>query len=617
MATLLEIEYGITTLRYADVDGLVVSGQAYRYRILEAPPLEESIGSLHRPRYHNPRKQLVLEENTRWPQDEQFLRLAAQGTLNSAVFRLLTGDTDDRADYTLQFTGRLNTPGGFSFTHNRCRIDLAPQAQEKFFGIPNTQLADDLAGIPEASAQLFTPRLFGDWTAAPERFIPTINLGNGQYVVGLPADIQSVAKARQRGQTADLAPGDFSYAGGIVTVTAAGWDNANDLVVTVRAYQDATYGVSGAGMARWLITQVMGEAANRIDQPSLTALQGQVSAIGCRAYFGQQAAGSQPKTLDVLYRLLDDLFYDLYLSAEGLYEFTPRSFTSVSITRTIDENDLRAQQQQPIQFLNRYDPDRVLANKLTVRYDYDPVARAFQDSLLHVDQASIQRIGQERPATIDCEYFYTSEGPSSLAALRSAVLSAEVQDLGVLLEGLDAVHPGELVHIDVDPFDNVPVQIRGRRLHLARRSTAIDGIVVAILSSRVFAPDAIMDWDQESDENKALYAFYTDEDGDDSQSKYAPGGSFVSRYADIADVVADTTRVTVGLFNQFRQNAENIRAGGFSVGDTGIRFVVIMEGGEPKTKLLAKANAPAEQITYDNADAVADFSPTDASGIGF
>ena len=85
------------------------------------------------------------------------------------------------------------TPGGLSFERGRCTIQLVKNINRQNRTMPTEQFG---GGVPETFAFHYVPRVFGDYTAAPEQFLPTVNLGGGRYFIADPDDIQSIGTVK-------------------------------------------------------------------------------------------------------------------------------------------------------------------------------------------------------------------------------------------------------------------------------------------------------------------------------------------------------------------------------------------------------------------------------------
>ena len=257
MAVLVDMVIGSDTYRYSDEDGIAVDGNAYPQRLLNSPGVESSIGSIQQPRHHDPRTTLVFEDTDFWPAAERFLELARENNnLGGASFKLYVGRGSDIDDYDVIFEGRPLTPGGLSFERGRCTIQLVKNINRQNRTVPTEQFG---GGVPEAFAFHYVPRVFGDYTAAPEQFLPTVNLGGGRYFIADPDDIQSIGTVKD-GDGTEITSGDYVYADGSIQLST----EPATVVVSVVGAEDADYEDTGAGLAAWIIESVIGEARSAL-----------------------------------------------------------------------------------------------------------------------------------------------------------------------------------------------------------------------------------------------------------------------------------------------------------------------------------------------------------------
>ena len=591
---LVDMTIGTDTYRYSDKDGIAVDGNAYPQRLLNSPSIESSIGSIQQPRHHDPRSTLEFEDTDFWPEAERFLQLARENNnLSDAVFTLSVGSGSDIADYDVIFEGRPLTPGGLAFERGRCTIQLVKNINRQNRTLPTEQFG---GGVPEAFAFHYVPRVFGDYTAAPEQFLPTVNLGGGRYFIADPDDIQSIGTVKD-GDGTEITSYTDNGDGSIQIST-----EPTVVVVSVVGAEDADYTDTGAGLAAWIIESVIGEARSAL-HVDFDDLHDATDAIKARAYFGEQDVQRQPQAIDELVGLLADLFYDLIYTDSDTYQPVPRSQTTLNVIRNIGATDLR-----PVNGRIEYDfsGDRVLANRLYANYALNPETGQYDASYNQTDLAAITRVGFTRTRTLNTKYFYTQAGPQNLADLWLFVFADGTYTMKLPLDEIGTLAPGDTILVGLDQFVDEPIQIRGTRWNLDRKFTELEGVSITLLSRVLFAPDTAQDYNSESEENKLAWAFFTDDSGDSSQKKYAPGGNFLMAYAEIANVTTDDP-VQASVFNQVIENLSQLRATKFRAPyGTGSDYmgVRLLVDGDGNPIWAYKANTDPDSITLDNADFV-------------
>ena len=595
MTLLVEMDVGGDTYYFSNEEA-EVDDQYYQPRLLNAPPITSSIGSPHAPRQHNPRATLLFDDTDDWPDAERFLTLAENNNnLIAAEFRLYEGEGTDKTAYSLLYTGNVNVPGGLNFSRGRCEVQLAKALHRRNRGIPGVPLGFSFG---QANATLYKPRVFGDYTRSPEQFLPTLDLGGGQFYIADPADIDSIGTVQDGDATEITTYTDNGD--GSITISPA----PDEVFVSVVGASDVDYGDRGTGMAAWLIKDVIGEPAASIDMTSFQAMDADTDDVRARAYFGGQTPREQTEAVDALIRVMSDLFYDLVITPDGNYKAIRRGVTTAAIARTIEETDLRPRAGR-VDYDYRADPDKVLANRLTVRFALDPGTGSFTKSYTQDDHQSQADHGEVFLRQLDAPYFYEQAGAGNLADLWLYVFGRDIYQFTTQLEDVDELQPGDELLVNIDQFTDLPIQVRGVQWDLGRRSTELQGFQLIELEFREWAPDGLTgDFSTATDDQKAQYLFWTDASGDDSQSKYAPGGSFSMAYMTITNVAANEF-AEASVVNQIIENIQELREVkqvipyGSGTDFMGMRAFVDADG---NPVLAFKDNSDPDTITLANAE---------------
>ena len=614
MSVLVEMDVGGVT-RYYSRHGLVVDDRYYEPRLRDMPPIDSSIGSPHAPRHHDPRATLRFADGDDWPATERFKYLADNNAnLSQAVFRIYQGSGDAKTDFTLLFTGRVNVPGGLVFFKGFTTVDLVKQVHRRNRGVPHEQFGPNHAsGCPEDA---YIPRVFGDYSRAPAMYVPTIKGSSGQFFVADPDDITSISAVKD-GDGNQIAAANWSYADGIVTVSSSPLPD-EVFVSLVGAHGPQTADDKAEHMARWLIRHVIGDPAASIDETTLAAMGVLTRTVRCRAYFGEQDPGRQPQAIDILHRLISQLFYDLVYTQANQYKFVRRSIITGTIERILHDYDFLLGNKGQPGYTWASDPDKVLANRIHVNYALDPETERYTASYQEDDTASQARLGSVLTRTIECPYFLDAEGPSNLGSLYLAVFGSEIYNFTDALDGLDTMQPGDQLYINTDQLDNTPVQVRTVRWDLLRERTEFEGFALLSLAFTTlnFAPADQADWGDASAEERQLYAFFTDADGENSGSKFAPGGRFTPlAYAEITARTTDDP-VTAAVFNQAVENIKRVRLAeckipyGSGTDYMGVREVVDDSVTPPRLVRVAKANTEPTSVTLANAEQIIEYGET-------
>lgn len=621
MAVLVEMDVGSTTHRYS-VAGLAVDGHYYDGRLADMPPMTSSIGSPHAPELHEPQVTLRFKDSDLYPPKDRFLTIARNNdNLISAVFRIYSGEGLEKDDYALLFTGRVYVPGGLVFTKDYCEIDLVKEVHRRNRGVPNEQFGvNHASGAP---ADAYIPRVFGDYTRSPEQFLPTIALGSGEFYVADPDDITSIGTVKDDdGNT--YSTSDYTYADGVVAISGSNPPPPSKLFVSVEGAHGTNAGDDKAeDMARWLITEVIGDAASTIDDTSFAAMGDLTRDIRCRAYFGDQDPGRQPEAVDVLHRLISNLFYDLIFTQDNKYKAVRRSIITGTIERSLADPDFFITSgRNAYQYAS--DPDKVLANRIFVNYALNPEDGAYDETFQQDEVHSQANLGNVFTRTLQCPYFYEAHGPQNLADLYLAVFGSEIYDFRNVLDGLDSMQPGDQIYVNTeDQIDKLPVQVRTVEWDLIRKKTAFECFALLSLSFKLFAPDSIDDYGTATDEQKEVYAFFTDDSGEFSDgtegTKYAPGGAFVMAYMTVSQQTIDDS-VKASLFNQLAENIAEVYSGkmkiayGSGTDFMGARLLVDDSETPEEVAWFVKKNTEPDNVTVANADYKLALGETDPSG---
>ena len=595
MTLLVEMDVGGETYYFSNEEA-EVDDQYYQPRLLSTPPITSSIGSPHAPRQHNPRATLLFDDTDDWPAAERFLTLAENNNnLVNAEFRLYEGEGTTKADFSLIYTGNVNVPGGLNFSRGRCQIQLAKALHRRNRGVPGVQLGHSFG---MANAALYRPRVFGNYTRSPEQFLPTLDLGGGQFYIADPNDITSIGTVKDGdGNTISTYTDNGD---GSITISPA----PDEVFVSVVGASDVDYGDRGSGMAAWLIKDVIGEPAASIDTTSFRAMDADTDDVRARAYFGGQTPREQTEAVDALIRVMGDLFYDLVITPDGNYKAIRRGVTTAAIARTIEETDLRPRSGR-VDYDYRADPDKVLANRLTVRYAPDPATGTYTETYTQDDHQSQTDHGEVFLRQIDTPYFYEVSGAGNLADLWLYVFGRDIYQFTTQLEDVDELQPGDELLVNLDQFTDLPIQVRGVEWDLGRRFTELQGFRLIRLEFREWAPDGLTgDFSTATDDQKAQYLFWTDSNGDDSESKYAPGGAYTLAYMTITNVAANEF-AEASVINQIIENIEALREGQFTIpygaadDYVGVAFLRDSDG---NGFIAWQDNTEPQSITLDSAD---------------
>lgn len=610
MSFLVEMDVaGGDTYYWSDID-IVVSGIYYADRLVSPPAIEADIGPADAPRQHDPRATLVFDDTDQWPERMDTIFRNNDG-LAAATFRLYSGSGFDKDEYALIFTGRVDKPGGVAFQENFCQIELVKELQRQNRGLPSVLFVDDAAaraGVPQAFDQYYIPRVFGDFTAAPKQYIPCLKLAAATFYLCHPDDIQAINGVKDGDGNVYATGTGYTRNGAIITLSSADPDK---LFVSVNGATDSSYGQRAAGLARWLILNLIG--ASDLDTTAFTTLDN-TNQFPARIYYGEQDVESQPQAIDELTKLLGDLFHDLILTPDGEFKPVARSHTAITALRNIYRHDLRPTG-GGIDYQAGYDPNKVLANRLFLKYALDPETGQFAETHNQSDLQGIQRLGFTRTQNINCKFFYTSLPVGNLADLWLHVFGRDFLNFEFPLDEIADLQPGDLLRVNIDQFVDEPIQVRGVRWHLGEQYTDIEGVSITALQVRTFAPDAVADYATASANEKAEYAYFTDDDGDHSGSQYAPGGHYTLAYMEIANVTTDDA-VRASLFNQVIENIKNVRETKFTVpygsgsDYLGVALVVDSSG---IPVWACKANTAPESITAANASRLIHWGETSPS----
>ena len=248
------------TLRYSTVP-IRVGGQHYESRLRSVPEVEHSIGSLRRPRFLIPKVTLTISESSLLPADQQMITLFGryQG-LATATITIRWGTGSTLADYTTIFTGHVLVPGGKRWEEDKVTLNLASSAQR----------ANKLATAAATADGVAYPRLFGDYTEAPQQWLPATALSARSHLLAHPDDIERVAQVRQTDGTA-ITGWTLDATTGIITVPA---DQEAIEVLAEGTQYNRSWKMDA--LCRWLLGEVAGVADTSLDLPTWTALTADV-----------------------------------------------------------------------------------------------------------------------------------------------------------------------------------------------------------------------------------------------------------------------------------------------------------------------------------------------------
>ena len=423
------------------------------------------------------------------------------------IIRWGTGST--LADYTTIFTGHVLVPGGKTWEEDRVTLHLASSAQR----------ANKLATAAANADGIAYPRLFGDYTEAPQQWLPATALSARSHLLAHPDDLRRVAQVRQVNGTA-ITGWTLDATTGIITVPT---DQEAIEVLAEGTQYDSSWKMDA--LCRWLLGEVAGVADASLDLPTWTALTADVETdVRGRCYLQPQQA---EKVLDLLIIALDEVFYDLVITTDDQYRAVSRVPPSLADVVQIRPTDIANDTGGRRKVSLRYDQDRLLANTLFMRFARAP--RTGQTILeRRVSSALAQSaIGFEAERTLTSRFLYTTAGVDFWAMRSLKIYGRELQQPKIVLQGVHDMNPGDQRRISWGPFRGQPVQVRAIQRRPDSNEMSIDCFATNPLVVRSWCPDTSLPYAMADSVERFECGFWTDDsglvDGQDIGSTWGDG----------------------------------------------------------------------------------------------
>lgn len=532
---LVDIVLDSTTLRYADEDVSIkdTDGYFYQGRVRPNSALVRDLGTFLEAREQVSTFNLELDNS-----DGAIGTILLNSTLANRPVDLWIGEGKHKTNYTKVYSGMIDFPGGVEWTDAKASITIADRRSKDRKILPRSEEKYTKERYPNVEKRALTqpiPICFGDWSSAAasgasvpcvciDTTVPKFHVaGHGiksidRYILNAeilaPTQVKNVSLSMATFELSGLA---YDATSDTMSVNCKGLATANGTLIETPSY-----------VLRSILTSYMGLTTTDLVGTAFNDVEIETFDYRLRRFINYET------TSDVLVQdLLNETQIDLRFEY-GNYSPKYRSLTNLTYRKEIRADDivLASNSNDAADFTVSPDPDRMYANKVVCRYQYDPVDSQFL-SATTVDCTTAQvRDGVTCERQMDFnwiyltnqvdqrtgrELFFFSEQPIFVdAKMTRRILTANLADL--LLVSYGVFPTGSL--------NGQLLQVRRIETDLGTMTARVN--CYNVFSSRygshygVWTADDAPIYDDATTAERNYFGFWTDADG------YAKPGDYNS-----------------------------------------------------------------------------------------
>lgn len=532
---LVEINLPATTIRLANEDLSILSGSAtgffYEGRLSGKSTLRRSLGSLLQNTQALDNFTLVIDNHDDWI--SRYLDLNNHtGTFANAEAHVLLGSGNSKTNYATLFPGKVLFPDGLTYDEDTVQVILTDRRLSDKRVLPvsdQTFNASDFPNMEAKSLNLPIPIIYGTWQATSDT--------STARVPAFCTDISGSTKpCKIAGHRIHKLQNVYINAIALVLSTQydnislddatfdllglAAYDSTNDVLscnvlgIPSGIGVNASIHGSPAAVMRNILTAYMGVTTANLNVSAFDALNDKTIIEGVGDV--RRHIGTRTSTDTLLAELALEVGIDLRFDSQGRYEPKFRDLDTSSARMRIDESDIILEQPntEKAAFNVRLDQDRVYANKVVSKYQFDPSTKIYTHTFT-ASTASQDSLGTVRERQINFNWLFKDDAVQ-LRTLREVQQFGITEPINVNLE----VSPRFLLTPVADQFDltynqfrDKTFQIRDLVINLETTTVKLRGYDTIVLHSGQWTADSATAWNTATNTQRSFWGFWSNEAG--------------------------------------------------------------------------------------------------------
>ena len=519
---LVEFVLDSTTLRYAD-EGLSIqsgrtTGAYYQGRLSSGGTLSRSLGTFLEPKETVSTFEVVLDN-----QDGAIQNLIRTHTFANRKVRVFLGEGKVKANYSEMFTGHVAHPNGIRWDEDRARITVVDQRLKHRKSLPNgTYTALSYPNLEQKYVNTKIPIIYGDWgiTTGGGMEVPAVCIsmtatnkrfklaGHGikgiqrvrKNAVALTMGTQ-VVNVSLSTATFQLSGVTYSATDDVLACNLAGIKTINGTLIT-----------RPADVFRHLMTAWVGLTATDLNVTALNDLNIANDLDGTKV---RRVVNTSTSTETLVQELLAESNAEMRFVG-GKYAPKYRGMTLDTNRTAFRDVDILLEDEdtEKAHFEAENDPDRYYANKITARYQFDPLNNRYNGFYARQVTLAVQDVSSVVERGVDYNWRYDDDEVSSQVNRDLIQYTSEPVNIR-FLAGPRALLKNLADQIDItfNVFSNSPIQIRRLDTSLGEMTTRVSGFSLLNFRMGRWTSDAAPAWGTASDAEKEVQGFWSLDSG--------------------------------------------------------------------------------------------------------
>lgn len=522
---LIEFVLDSTTLRYAD-EGISLqtgrlTGAYYEGRLPQSGSLSRSLGTFLEPKETVSTFDVVLDNR-----DGVIQNLIQTNTFANRRVRVYLGQGSVKSNYSEVFTGFVAHPNGIRWDEDQAQFTVVDQRLKHRKSLPSGTYT--IAAYPNLESKYINskiPIIYGDWGIAT---------GAGMTI---PAACISMTAAKKRFKVADhgikgiqrvlknavvLTQGiggqviNISLSAGTFQITlGVGYSATTDVISCNLAGLKSANGTlltRPADVLRSLFTTWMGLTSTDIDVTAMNTMNAVTDADGItvRRYINEETS-----TETLVQELLSESVTDMRFVG-GKYSPKYRGLVLDSGRISFRDVDILLSDEatEKADFEAENDPDRYYANKITARYQYDPINVRYNGFYSRQVTLAVTNVSSVVERVIEYNWRYADDEVQS--QVNRELIQYTTEPINIrFLAGPRALLKNLADQIDLtyNVFSAAPIQIRRMDTNLGDMTTRISGYSLLDFKMGRWTDDSAVAWSSANTQQKASQGFWALDSG--------------------------------------------------------------------------------------------------------
>lgn len=514
---LIEFALDSTTLRYAD-EGISIqtgrlTGAYYQGRLPKGGSLSRSLGTFLEPKETVSTFDVVVDNR-----DGVIQNLIRANTFANRRVRVYLGQGKVKANYSEVFTGFVAHPNGIRWDEDQAQFTVVDQRLKHRKSLPDgTYTALIYPNLESKYVNTKIPIIYGDWGIAT---------GSG---MGIPAvcismtatnkrfklaghGIKGIQRVRKNGVALTMGTQvvNVSLSSAIFQLSGVSYSATDDTLACNLAGIKTINGTlitRPADVLRHLFTSWMGLTATDLDVTAMNTMNiaTDVDGISVRRYIN---AGVSTETLTQ--ELLSESVTDMRFVG-GKYSPKYRGLILDSGRTSFRDVDILIADEatEKAEFEAENDPDRYYANKITARYQYDPINVRYNGFYSRQVTLAVTDVSSVVERVVEYNWRFNDDEVSSQVNRELIQYTAEPINIR-FLAGPRALLKNLADQIDLtyNVFAAAPIQIRRMDTNLGDMTTRISGYSLLDFKLGRWTDDAAPAWGSANTEQRSSQGFW-------------------------------------------------------------------------------------------------------------